>query len=95
MDPVTISGALESIKVAAGIGKALLNLKIEGETQTKVIAINEALLNAHQRMFEVQESHAEMAEKVRKLENELTKYQSWEQEKKRYQLTKTDAGNHL
>lgn len=96
MEPISaIANTWECVKVASSLGKALVDLKIEGEVRAKVIAMNDALLEAQQRMFEVQTSHAEMAEKVRKLEEELAKYQSWEREKKRYELQKTEAGGQV
>lgn len=93
MDPITaITGTWESLKVATGLGKAVMDLKIEGEVREKVIAMRDALLDAQQRMFEVQASQMEMMEKVRKLEEELAKYQGWEREKERYALHQTEAG---
>lgn len=93
MDPITaITGTWESLKVATHLGKAVMDLRIEGEVREKVIAMREAVLDAQQRMFEVQTSHAEMAEKVRQLEEELAKYQSWEHEKERYALQQTESG---
>lgn len=93
MDPIsTVSSAWESVKVATGIGKALMDLKVEGEIRAKVIAMNNALLDAQQRMFDAHLSHAEMLERMRKLESDLAKYQDWEQERKRYQLHQTEAG---
>lgn len=96
MDPITaITGTWESLKVATGLGKAVMDLKIEGEVREKVIAMRDALLDAQQRMFEVQASQMEMTEKVRRLEEELAKYQGWEREKERYALTKTKVGTFV
>lgn len=95
MDPGQFAAAWESLKVATSIGKALVDLKVEGEVRTKVSAINDALFEAQRRMLEAQDSHAEMAKKVQELEEALKQYERWEQEKKRYQLAKTDAGTLL
>lgn len=93
MDPITaITGTWESLKVATGLGKAVMDLKIEGEVREKVIAMRDALLDAQQRMFEVQASQMEMTEKVRRLEEELAKCQGWEREKERYALKQFPIG---
>lgn len=96
MDPFSaITGTWQSLKIASGIGKSLIDAKVEGEIKEKVIAINDALLETQQRMFDVQASHAEMVEKLRTLQAQLLTLQSWSQEKERYQLHRTDAGGFL
>jgi rubrerythrin len=83
---MTLQNAVLSLKTASDIAKGFLHLQSLAESQGKVIELNEAILSAQSSAITAQSEHFATIERVRDLEEEITRIKAWEKEKKRYQM---------
>ena len=86
MDLTAIQAAYSSLKTAADISKTFVDIKSEAEIQSKVISLQNALLDAQNSALSATTAQFEMQEKIRELETRLNDIAKWEQHKNRYLL---------
>lgn len=87
-----IVGAIESLKLAKDILKALFALKVTGEVQAQLTEIGNHLMSAQSAALDAQSQQQTMSLRIRELEEQLIKFENWETEKQRYQLEQTKSG---
>ena len=93
MDLTAIQSALSSLKTAADISKTFVEIKSEAEIQSKVISLQNALLDAQNNAISATTAQIEMQEKIRELETRLNDIVDWEVQKKRYLLVNPWKGH--
>ena len=93
MDIGAIQGALASLKTAADIARAITDLKVTSEVQTKIIELQNALLSAQGSAIAATTQQFELQEKVRALEAHLASHDDWSRESQRYSLISMWGGS--
>ncbi len=93
MDIGAIQGALASLKTAADIARAITDLKVTSEVQTKIIELQNALLAAQGSAISATTQQFELHEKVRLLEAQLAAHDDWSKESQRYALVSMWSGS--
>ena len=86
MDIGAIQGALASLKTAADIARAITDLKVTSEVQTKVIELQNALLAAQASAISATTQQFELQEQIRSLQTQLAAHNNWSSESQRYAL---------
>lgn len=86
MDLTAIQAAFSSLKTATDISKTFVDIKSESEIQSKVISLQNALLDAQNCALSATAAQFEMQEKIRELATQLKNIANWEVQKNRYLL---------
>lgn len=86
MDFSAIQGMMASLKAATDISKALFDLKVTSEVQSKVIELQSALMSTQSSALEAINAQYMLQERVRELESQLRENQDWGDQEKRYAL---------
>lgn len=86
MDFSAIQGMMASLKAATDISKALFDLKVTSEVQSKVIELQSALMSTQSSALEATNAQCMLQERVRELESQLREHQDWGDQEKRYAL---------
>lgn len=86
MDMAAIHAMMGSLKAATDISKALFDLQTTAEVQSKVIAIQSALLDAQSNALDATNAQFALQEKVRELESQIKHLADWGDQVKRYTL---------
>ena len=86
MDLTAIQAAFSSLKTAADISKTFVDIKSEAEIKSKVISLQNALLDAQSCALSATAAQFEMQEKIKELETRLNDIADWEQQINRYLL---------
>ncbi len=86
MDLTAIQAAIASLKTAISISKNIHEIRSTAEIQSKVIALQSALLEAQNSALSATTAQFELQEKVTELEAKLKAVGDWEEQKKRYAL---------
>jgi hypothetical protein len=86
MDLTAIQAAISSLQAATGIAKSIVETKSAAEIQSKVIALQSALLEAQNSALTATTSQYELQEKVRSLEAQVKAFNDWGDQAKRYAL---------
>lgn len=86
MDMAAIHAMIGSLKAATDISKALFDLQTTAEVQSKVIAIQSALLDAQSSALVATNAQFSLQEKVRELESQIKNLSDWGDQVKRYTL---------
>lgn len=87
MDLGTISAALTSLNAAGKIAQGLMSLKTMADVQSVAIDLNQKIIAAQTDIFAAQTAQAATIQRVRDLEEQITKMRNWEEQKERYKLT--------
>lgn len=85
-DPLTISGAIASLKTAGEIAGAFVGLRDQAMIQTKVIELQSVILAAQSSAMSAQSEQFTLLETKRRLEAKIAELETWEAEKQRYEL---------
>ncbi len=92
VDVTAIVTAMSGLKAATDIAKGIFDIKSISEVQGKVIELQSVILVAQGSAMAAQSEQYSLQEKVRQLETDLAKLQSWETERDRYQLEELPPG---
>jgi hypothetical protein len=92
-DPLTISGAIASLKTAGEIAGAFVGLRDQAIIQTKVIELQTVILAAQQSALSAQGEQFALLEEKRDLEAQIAHLEAWGREKERYQLQEIGRGS--
>ncbi|MEH3118866.1 MAG: hypothetical protein PGN25_15075 [Methylorubrum populi] len=91
-DIAAISGLLSSLKASTDITKAMLGLRDANLVRDKAVELTTEIMSAQASAMAAQAAQAELTERVRDLEKQITTLENWNQEKDRYELTEVAAG---
>lgn len=86
-----IGTALASLKTAGEIVKAIYDAKLSDDTKSKVASLQQLIFDARQSAFDAQEELASVKSKAAELVSEMVKFETWDEESKRYKLFKSEA----
>jgi hypothetical protein len=86
MDPSGILAITSALKSAVDITKGIMSLKNQSEVQAHVIELNSKLIEAQQAIFAISESHGQAKDRIKELEEQISKMNNWDHEKARYTL---------
>src|SRR5437868_5960993 len=92
VDMTAISGLASSLKAVSEITKAMIGIRDGAMLQAKAIELNEIILSAQQSALDANIAQSELTQRVRDLEAKITKLESWDTEKRRYELAEIGAG---
>jgi hypothetical protein len=87
VDMASIGAAVSSLKTATDITKTIIDISKSDEIQAKVAELNAEILSAQSSALAANADQFALLERVRELEGRIAQIESWETEKKRYQLT--------
>jgi hypothetical protein len=80
-----IFGSLSAFKTMLDMAKALKDMNDAAVRYGAVVELSEKILSAR-------EAQSEALDRIRELEQEMVKFEDWENEKQRYQLQNLDVG---
>jgi hypothetical protein len=86
VDISSIASALGSIKTAADLAKGFLDLKEAAALQSRVIDLQKTILAAQSSVLDAQSEQLSLLEDIRSLKEKIVQLETWEAEKKRYEL---------
>lgn len=86
MDYQSITAAVTSLRLAGDIAKGLIHLNTMTEVQSKAIELNDRIIEAQHKIFEVNAAQSVLIEKVRELETQVARMRDWDTQKLRYRL---------
>lgn len=87
-----ISALFSSLKAAKDVAQAMVGLRDEAAFQAKAIELQSKILDAQSAAFAAEENRATLVDRVRDLEQQVIRMQSWESEKQRYELKELGNG---
>jgi len=76
--------ALASLSSASQLAKSFLDLRDETQINSKVIELQQLIMNAQEQVFSAQSEKAALASKIEELEKECLRLKDWSAEKSRY-----------
>lgn len=91
-DISAIAGAMQSLKLAGDIAKAMIGLRDGAMISAKIGELNRSLIDAQQSVFAIQQERSTLVDRVRELEEEIARAKAWESEKQRYEVTEMGPG---
>lgn len=92
-DPLTIGGAIASLKTAGEIAGAFVGLRDQAMIQTKVIELQSVILAAQSSAMSAQSEQFALLDAKRGLEAKIAELEAWDREKERYQLQEIGRGS--
>ena len=92
-DLTALSVALESLKTAYDMAKAMLNLREAAAVQGRIIELQEAILSAQDSAIAAQHDQFSLLETIRELEKQKAELEAWDAEKDKYELTAIEQEN--
>ncbi|HTB03473.1 MAG TPA: hypothetical protein VK804_23635 [Bradyrhizobium sp.] len=92
VDMAAISGLASSLKAVGEITKAMIGIRDGAMLQAKAIELNGIILSAQQSALDANIAQVDLTQRIRDLEAKITKLESWEAEKQRYELAEIGAG---
>lgn len=92
VDIAAIAGLVTSVRSAVEITKAMKDLSDANLIQTKVFELTREILATQGYAMEAQSAQAELLRRIRELEEEKTKLETWSAEKSRYELREVSTG---
>jgi hypothetical protein len=81
-----VAAVFSSINALKNIFQSIIGLHDTQAIQAKVLEFQNTLLDAQTKIFSVNEARATLVERVREIEEQMTKLEAWEAEKQRYEL---------
>jgi hypothetical protein len=91
-DISALAAALSSLNAAKDIAQAMIGLRDTTAFQTKLLEFQSKLLDANRAAFEAQDERAALLEQIRALEEKVASFETWDAEKKRYELKEYGRG---
>lgn len=91
-DMSSIGVVASSLNTAVNIAKAMLDIRDATLIQGKVFELQRAILEAQQSVFAANDERSTLIERIRTLEAEIARLETWAREKERYQLTEVCSG---
>jgi antitoxin component of MazEF toxin-antitoxin module len=91
-DLSAIAAAAGSLRTAGEIVKAMVNLKIGAEVQSKVIELQSVIMSAQGDALAAQSEQFTLLQTIRDLEAEMAHAKAWDAEKERYKLDECPTG---
>jgi hypothetical protein len=88
----SISAMVASLRAAADMTKAMIGIRDTTMIQDKVIELQQAIMSAQSAALLAQSEHAELMDRIHRLERTLSEYDEWEKEKARYFLRSVHPG---
>lgn len=85
--------AMDGIKLALDVIKALQAGKVGAEFKAQLIEARAAILDAQEHASAAYARETELTHRIRELEAKVTALETWDAEKKRYQLERVSGGN--
>jgi len=92
VDISAFASALTSFKTAKDIAESMIGLRDAQAFQAKLLEFQSKLIDANNAVFAAHDERAALLERIRKLEEEMTRLKAWDAEKQRYQLTEIGPG---
>ena len=77
---------VDTLRTAMGFGRDLLSLKVDRDATAKIAGMNDAILNAQSYAIAAQVHEMDQAIRIRALEEEVERLQSWDAKKDDYEL---------
>jgi hypothetical protein len=82
----SIASALSSIKAVTDVAKTFKDVSSVSDIQSISIELRDNILSAQSATLTAQSEQAAMVQRIRDLEEEITRVKAWKEEKQRYQL---------
>jgi hypothetical protein len=95
VDMSAVAGLLTSLRSIVDITKAMKDVHDANLLQTSVFELTREIMNAQGCALEAQAAQSELLNRVRQLEEEKAKLESWNVEKQRYLLTDIGHGGGM
>ena len=92
MDFQTIGAAVNGLKTATDIVRAIVSLNKDAEINAKVIELQNVILSLQSHLLQIQEDLVQMSKAKDKLEKELAGAMAWTGIEKEYKLTEVAQG---
>jgi hypothetical protein len=86
-DVAAISGAIQSLKSAFEIGKAILDLSVSAQIQSRIMDINSKILAAQESAVASRDYQSTLLQRVDDLEKRIAEFEAWDAEADTYVLT--------
>jgi hypothetical protein len=86
------AAAVTSVKAAADLAKAFVDVKGAVNVQGKVFELQRVILAAQQDALAAQEAQAALLDRIRDLEKRISDSEAWEREKQRCELAEIGPG---
>lgn len=81
-----INQAIANLQSAGRLAKALMGLRDQAMIDANVIELRDNVIEAQSSIFQAQAQQTSLIQRVNELEQELMRFEKWEEEKQRYQL---------
>jgi ribosomal protein S6 len=88
----SIIGFASGMKTAADITKALIDLKVTGEVQAKIVELQSIIMSAQSSALEAQQEQFGFQRRIEDLENEINRLKEIGEEKINYEIKQVDPG---
>jgi hypothetical protein len=85
-DMGAIACLVSSLNAAVNIAKAMKDVRDGALIQSKVIELQDTILDAQQRIFAINEERSTLVETLSQLKKEVSRLEAWGAEKERYEL---------
>jgi hypothetical protein len=92
-DIAVVSGAFQSLKAAFEIGKAILDLNVSAQIQTRVMDMNAKILAAQQETIASNDYQTTLRKRISDLEKQVADFEAWNAEAETYKLTDLRSDN--
>jgi hypothetical protein len=81
-----VAATLVSLKTAADMLKAFIDVRGAIQEQGKVFELQRVILSAHQSALDAQEAQTTLLTRIGELEKKIADFETWDREKDRYEL---------
>jgi hypothetical protein len=88
-----LSGALGALQSASNIIKTLAGLRSESERSAKLIELQSQIMTAQTSAIQANTAQTTLVDRVRQLEAEIARLETWSTEKQRYELKSLRPGS--
>jgi hypothetical protein len=88
-----IGGVLSALQSAANIIKTLTSLRSSGNDSAKIIELGQHIIAAQNSAIEAKTTQSALIDHIRELERTIADFETWDAEKKRYELKSLAPGS--
>jgi len=92
MDMSSITAAIGGLKTASDIAQAMVGVRDTALLQSKIIELQQVILSAQSSGIAAQSEQFTLLDRIRNLEEEVTRMETWNAEKDRYKLHEVRDG---
>lgn len=92
MDPISLSGAYQSVKAVKDILTSLFDAKVESESKPKILEAQAKLGEIQDSLFLLRERLAELQQERDQLRQDLVGAKDWQSKENLYVLSSTSGG---